>query len=44
MLIGGIINHIVSTPEKLRENMLANSDSFVTTIVEIILQGIQNIS
>ncbi len=44
MLIGGIINHIVSTPEKLRDNMLANSDSFVTTIVEIILQGIQNIS
>ncbi|MDK2759454.1 MAG: TetR/AcrR family transcriptional regulator [Blastomonas fulva] len=43
LLIGGIINHIVSTPPQLRERMLSNAELFTTTIVDIVLNGINQI-
>ncbi|MDM7957623.1 TetR/AcrR family transcriptional regulator [Blastomonas sp.] len=43
LLIGGIINHIVSTPPQLRESMMSNAGLFTTTIVDIILNGIGQI-
>jgi len=41
LLIGGVINHVVSTPSDLRERVFEESDDFVRKIVEIILQGVR---
>ena len=39
LLIGGIVNHIISTPGSLRQAMLDNGPEFVRVMVEIILAG-----
>ena len=41
LLVGGIINHVVSTPRRLREPMLENQDSFIATMVDVVLAGVQ---
>jgi hypothetical protein len=39
LIIGGIINHIVSTPDDLRARMLEDRDSFLSKMVMVVLQG-----
>ena len=41
LLVGGITNHIISTPQRLRAAMLENRDRFIRTVVDVILIGIQ---
>ncbi len=41
LLIGGIINHIVSMPGRLRAAMLENRDAFVSTMVTVVLVWLQ---
>ena len=43
LLIGGIINHIVSTPGRLRDTMLQNRDSFTQLLVEVVLTGVRHV-
>lgn len=43
LLSGAIINHVVSTPDHLRDRMAADSDAFIETIVSVILGGIQTL-
>ncbi len=43
LLVGGIINHIVSTPRRLREKMLENQEVFTRTIVEVVLRGVRQV-
>lgn len=41
LLIGSIVNHIISTPNRLREAMLANGEAFIRDLVDIVLAGIR---
>jgi AcrR family transcriptional regulator len=41
LLIGGIVNHIVFTPARLKEQMLAEAEAFVIGIVDIVLRGVR---
>jgi AcrR family transcriptional regulator len=41
LVIGSIINHIVSTPRRLRESMLQGRDGFILLMVDIVLAGVQ---
>lgn len=43
VLVGGIINHIISTPRRLREPMLQNREAFILTLVDIVLAGVQHV-
>jgi AcrR family transcriptional regulator len=43
LLVGGITNHIVSTPPHLRARMLENAAAFVATMVDVVLQGVQQV-
>ena len=40
ILIGAIINHVVSTPERLHERMKARFDEFVTSLVDLVVLGV----
>lgn len=40
LLIGGIVNHIVFTPARLRDQMLAEADMFVGGMVDVVLKGV----
>lgn len=40
LLVGSIINHIISTPRRLQEAMIEGGPQFVHTIVEVVLAGI----
>lgn len=40
ILIGAIINHVVSTPERMHERMRARFDEFVTSLVDLIVLGV----
>jgi AcrR family transcriptional regulator len=40
LLIGSVINHIVATPEELRGQVLSEGDTFVKTIVDVVLSGV----
>ncbi|MDO7841761.1 TetR/AcrR family transcriptional regulator [Sphingomonas immobilis] len=44
LLVGGIINHIISTPRRLRDAMLAGGPVFVRTMVDLVLAGVQQIT
>jgi AcrR family transcriptional regulator len=44
LLIGAIINHIISTPQRLRSRMLDQADRFVSDVVDIIMAGAERIS
>ena len=39
LLVGAVINHVASTPVRLREEVLAKSGEFVRQIVEVVLIG-----
>lgn len=39
LLIGGIINHVSSTPAALREAMIGQADAFIRAAVDILLLG-----
>jgi len=39
LLIGGIINHILSTPDRLRHAMMQQADRFIEDSVDVILGG-----
>lgn len=43
LLVGSITNHIVSTPRRLRDAMLGDSDNFIRTIVDVVLQGVRQV-
>lgn len=43
LLVGCVINHISSTPEDLRERMLAASNDFVNDVVSIITAGSEKV-
>jgi AcrR family transcriptional regulator len=40
LLIGSIINHIISTPRRLRDAMMEGGPRFVRTIVDVVLAGV----
>ncbi|QUM70710.1 TetR/AcrR family transcriptional regulator [Sphingopyxis granuli] len=40
ILIGAVINHVVSTPERLRGRMTSRFDEFVTSLVDLIVMGV----
>jgi AcrR family transcriptional regulator len=44
LLIGGVINHIISTPGRLKAQMMEQADLFVRQSVDIILSGLQSLS
>ena len=41
LLIGSIVNRIISTPAHLREKMVANGPDFIRTAVDLILAGVR---
>lgn len=41
ILIGAIINHVASTPERLRGAMTARFGEFATSLVDLILMGVK---
>jgi len=43
LLVGGVVNHVISTPPPLRERMLAEVDVFITMIVDVVLQGTRSV-
>ncbi len=43
LLVGGIVNHIISTPRRLRAPMLANREIFVLTMTQVVLAGVQQV-
>lgn len=43
LLVGGIINHIASTPRRLREAMVEDGPNFVRLMVDVVLAGVQQI-
>jgi AcrR family transcriptional regulator len=43
LLIGSIINHIISTPRRLRDAMIEGGPHFVSTIVDLVLAGVHHI-
>lgn len=43
LLVGSIINHIISTPRRLRDAMFEDRTNFVRTIVDLILAGAQQV-
>lgn len=40
ILIGAVINHVVSTPERLRGRMTSRFDEFVASLVDLIVMGV----
>ena len=40
ILIGAVINHVVSTPERLRGRMTSRFDEFVTSLVDLVVMGV----
>jgi AcrR family transcriptional regulator len=42
LLVGSIINHIVSTPRRLREAMIEDGPHFVRTVIDLVLAGVQH--
>lgn len=44
LLIGGITNHIVSTPGRLRGAMLENRSHFIRTIVDAVMAGVAHVA
>lgn len=40
LLIGGVVNHVISTPLRLRAAMVANGPDFIRDLVDIALAGI----
>jgi AcrR family transcriptional regulator len=43
MVVGAIINHIVSTPSRLRGQMLDNADGFVRDLVAVVTAGMSQL-
>lgn len=43
LLVGSIVNHIVSTPLRLRESMVSNGPTFIRTVVDVVLAGVHHI-
>jgi len=43
LLIGAVINHIVSTPPRLRAAMIERGPGFVRELVDIVLAGVQQV-
>jgi hypothetical protein len=43
LLIGAVINHIVSTPPRLRAAMIERGPGFVRQLVDIVLAGVQQV-
>lgn len=44
LLVGSIINHIISTPLRLRDPMIESGPHFVRSIVDLILAGVQHLA
>ncbi|MFZ4746067.1 MAG: TetR/AcrR family transcriptional regulator [Sphingomonas sp.] len=44
LLIGGITNHIVSTPRRLRAAMIDNRSAFIHTIVDAVMVGVAHVA
>ena len=40
LLVGSITNHVISTPRRLHETMIAGGPVFVATMVELVLAGV----
>ncbi|KTE77633.1 TetR/AcrR family transcriptional regulator [Sphingopyxis sp. A083] len=40
ILIGAVINHVVSTPERLRTRMTSRFEEFVTSLVDLVVMGV----
>lgn len=43
LVVGSVINHILSTPEDLRERMLSGADNFVLSIIDLIMTGVNGV-
>jgi AcrR family transcriptional regulator len=41
LLVGGIINHIISTPRRLHGRLLDQREGFVSTMVDVVLAGVR---
>lgn len=39
LLVGAIVNHVTSTPPRLRERMIAGSQQFIDDIVRVVIEG-----
>lgn len=44
LLVGSVINHIVSTPRPLRNAMIENGSQFLRSVVDLILAGAQHLA
>ena len=44
LLVGSLINHIVSTPRRLRDAMIENGPQFLRSVVDLILVGAQHLA
>ncbi len=44
LLVGGIINHIISTPRRLRDAMLEDRPHFVRRMVDLVLAGVHHVA
>ena len=44
LLIGGITNHIVSTPRRLRDAMIENRSKFILTLVDAVTAGVEHVA
>lgn len=40
LVVGGVTNHVRTTPPRLRQAMLAKIDGFIDSIVEVVLAGV----
>jgi AcrR family transcriptional regulator len=43
LLIGGVINRITSTPQRLKAQMLSRADLFICQSVDVILNGLRSV-
>jgi hypothetical protein len=40
IVVGGVTNHVATTPLRLRPTMIAKMDAFAESLVDILLRGI----
>jgi AcrR family transcriptional regulator len=40
VVVGAVINHVSSTPDRLRSAMIAKRDAFITDLVNLVLAGV----
>lgn len=42
LVVGAVVNHVNTTPDRLRENMITQAPEFLDELVEVVLKGVSD--